>query len=277
MLKHLRRWHFELALFLGLAIFSWAYWYSKPRPVWTSYYTLKDNGARNNSLTILGYSADSQSIYTTCETTEFSKNLPIPQIQRWSTQTGELLEDYPVEMPEEDRFLLKLPRLHFGSSFTLTLCNDSRYFQVRYHQSSQQEHHYMRLYRINGKPLAKGLELNQFFSIDYVTQPPGSECYWALSFERVFHKKELPISLVDLDTGKTIHTYQSYERDKFESYPTFSSGRYLAFVTKSINANAGRGKSLTCKRANRLGKYRFPTARCIAWLPWMNRVWRLAL
>ena len=60
----LRRWHFDLALFLGLAFFSWAYWYSKPRSVWTSYYALKENGARNNTLSILGYSADSQSIYT---------------------------------------------------------------------------------------------------------------------------------------------------------------------------------------------------------------------
>lgn len=34
MLKHLRRWHFDLAIFLGLALFAWAYWYSIPRPSW---------------------------------------------------------------------------------------------------------------------------------------------------------------------------------------------------------------------------------------------------
>ena len=258
MFKRLRRWHFDLALFLGLAIFSWAYWYTKPRPVWTNYYALKDNGARNNSLSILGYSADSQSIYTTCETTEFTKNLPIPQIQRWSTQTGELLEDYPVELPEEDRFLLKLPRQHFGSSFTLTLCNDPQYFQVRYHQSSKQEHHYMRLYRINGKPVAKGLELNQFFSIDYVTQPPGSEHYWALFFERVFQKRELPISLIDLDTGKPIRTYQSAERDKLESYPTFSSGRYLAFVTQSIKNTSRQMEVIDLQTGESIGQISIP-------------------
>src|SRR5579871_2266092 len=102
--KYLRRWHFDLALFFGLAIFSCAYWYSKSRPLWTTFYPT-ENQHTNSTFTLLGYAADSQSIYTTCGSKKLSKNFLIPQIQRWSAQTGELLEDYTVEMPEEDRFL----------------------------------------------------------------------------------------------------------------------------------------------------------------------------
>src|SRR6185295_1857966 len=107
MLKKLRRWHFDLALFLGLTIFSWSYWYSKPRPVWTKGYPT-DNYEVKHSFRFLGYSADSQSVYTTHENNVLRNNWSTPQIQRWSTQTGELLEDYRVELPEEDRFLLQL-------------------------------------------------------------------------------------------------------------------------------------------------------------------------
>ena len=266
MFKRLRRWHFDLALFLGLAIFSWAYWYTKPRPVWTKWYSIESDEAKY-SFNFLGYSADSQSIYTCCESYVLSKTWPIPQIQRWSTKTGELLEDYPVEMPEEDRFQLQLPKSHFGSSFTLTLCNDPCYFQVRYHQSIQKEHHYIRLYRINGKPVAKGLELNPYFSVDYVTQPSHSERYWALSFERNFQRKELPICLVDLDTGKTLHTYQSYERDKLESYPRFSSGRYLAFVTKSTKTTTRQMEVIDLQTSESIGQITIPSGTLYSLAP----------
>ncbi|HQR05256.1 MAG TPA: hypothetical protein PLN21_00455 [Gemmatales bacterium] len=233
MLKRLRRWHFDLALFLGLAIFSWAYWYSKPRPVWTSYYSLKENGSRNNNFTILGYSADSQSIYTSVDTTVVSKNCPIPQIQRWSTRSGELLEDYPVELPEEDRFLLNLPRQRLGLSLTVTLCADPRYFTVRYHQSSKKDHHYVRLYRIDGKPLGQGLEVYQYDRVEYLTDPSGGDRHWITQFELNSRKSGVPISVIDLDTGKPVRAPRVYAEGKQDAFPVVHQGRTLVFRLKA--------------------------------------------
>lgn len=232
MFKRLRRWHFDLAFFLGLAIFSWAYWYSKPRPVWTSHYPLKDNGARNNNFTLLGYSADSQSIYTTCETTETTKNWPIPQIQRWSTRTGELLEDYPVEFPEEDRFLLQLPRQHFGYSVSTSLCTDPRYLLVRYQQSTRKEHNYVRLYRIDGKPVGQGREVHRTDRVEYLTDPTGGDHHWITQFELNSKKTEIPISVIDLDTGKPVRPPRVYARGKLDAFPNVLAGRHLVFKMK---------------------------------------------
>jgi hypothetical protein len=261
MLKKLRRWHFDLALFLGLAIFSWAYWYSKPRPVWTTYYSLKNNGARNNNFTILGYSTDSQSIYTTCETTELTKNWPIPQIQRWSTQTGELLEDYPVELPEADRFLLQLPRMNYGYSLSTTLCDDPRYILVRYEQSSKKDHNYIRLYRLDGKPVGQGLEVPRSNRIEYLTDVTHSDRHWVVSFELNSKKIEVPISVIDLDTGKPVRDPQIYTRDKLDNFPLVSAGRYLYFVLKATDTTPMRMEVVDLQTGESLGNIkttRFP-------------------
>lgn len=58
MFKRVRRWHFDVALFLGLALFSWAYWYSKPRPIWTQ--TVHAEPGTNVELDWIGYSSDGQ-------------------------------------------------------------------------------------------------------------------------------------------------------------------------------------------------------------------------
>ncbi len=34
MFLHLRRWHFDVAIFLGLTLFAWAYWNSVEQPTW---------------------------------------------------------------------------------------------------------------------------------------------------------------------------------------------------------------------------------------------------
>ncbi|MFT3881628.1 MAG: hypothetical protein QM703_18440 [Gemmatales bacterium] len=253
MIKKLRRWHFDLAFFLGLAIFSWAYWYSKPRPVWTSYYTLKDNGARINYLNILGYSADSQSIYTTCETTAISKNWPIPQIQRWSTKTGELLEDYPAEFPEEDRFLLQLPRRHFGGSFTTILCADPRYFMVRYHQSNKKDHNYFRLYRIDGKPVGQGREVDRYDHIEFLTDPTGGDRHWITQFDLSSKKQDNPISVIDLDTGIPVRAPRVFTRASLDTFPVVHDGRHLIFKMKGTDTTPMQYEIIDLQTGESLG------------------------
>ena len=231
MLKHLHRWHFDLALFLGLAIFSWAYWYTKPRPLWTTYYNTESYDVKY-SFKLLGYSADCQSIYTACDSKKLSKVWPVPQIQRWSTLTGELLEDDTLEMPEEDRFQLQLPRPHQLTPYSVTLCDDPSYIMVRYEQSKLKDHHYIRLYRINGKPVGQGLEVPRYYRVEYLTDLSKGDRHWAVSFELNPKNTELPISVIDLNTGKTVRPPQTYARGKLDAFPRIAGGRYLYFVMK---------------------------------------------
>jgi len=266
MLHKLRRWHFDLALFLGLAIFSWAYWYSKPRPVWTSYYTLKDNAARTNHFTLLGYSADSQSIYTTCENYKLSNNWPFPQIQRWSTKTGELLEDFALQMPEEDRFQLQLPVQRFTTPYTITLCNDTRHMLLRYQQSKQKDHHYLRLYRLDGKPVGQGLDVYRFDRVECLTDSTGGDRHWVVRFELNWKKVDMPMSVVDLDTGKPVRDPRTYLRPHLDVFPTVVAGRYLNLNVKPALATSMQMEIVDLMTGETLGNIPLPSGKMHQWV-----------
>ncbi len=281
MLKHLRRWHFDLALFLGLAIFSWAYWYSKPRPVWTKVYPT-DNYEVKHSFRFLGYSADSQSIYTTHESNVLRNNWSTPQIQRWSTQTGEMLEDYPVELPEEDRFLLQLPKpnlflqqpkLIVGSSYTITLSKDPRYFMLRYHQSKQKDHHYLRLYHINGKPIGQGLEVPRYFQVECIPDPSDKDRHWMLSFDLRVKSKELLVTITDFDTGKTVRVIQSPARTDLDTFPTLSGGRYLVIKKKTKEAETKNTELIDIQSGESIGQLNTPAGRANDLVPLNETHW----
>jgi hypothetical protein len=236
MWKPLRRWHFDLAFFVGQAIFSWAYWYTKPQPLWTVQYSDMD-GLSKYSLTAIGFSADSQSIYTTRESHALSKDWAIPQIQRWDARTGELLEDYPIEMPKEDRFQLQLPRQNLGRSYTVTLCTDPSYFLLQYHQSKEQDHHYLRLYRIDGKPIGTGIELDRKINTGYLSHQSVDQSHWGLFVEHKSQNEPIVHSFIDFDTGKTLLTFPPMVKERVVQYQLLPNRHSILFVKSANETN----------------------------------------
>lgn len=238
MLKKLRRWHFDLALFLGLAIFSWAYWYSKPRPVWTTEYKAYDD-ARIKFFIFLGYSQDSQTFYTTWECHETHSDWPIPHVQKWSTHTGELIADYPLTFPEEDHFLLKVPERIFANSYTVTLCADPRYLLVSYNYSRQKDykHKYVRLYHVDGNPVGKGIELKKDVGVEYLNQPEVADRHWLFCGVRNAREQNYSSSLIDLDSGNTLRTFLRESGETLSQIHLLPGGRLLLLMW--IDQNTG--------------------------------------
>ncbi len=272
MLKHLRRWHFDLAFFLGLAIFSWAYWYPKPRPAWTIRYADTETPVRRNS-SLLGFSEDSQFLYTTQESYALTKDCPVPQIQKWDARTGKLLNDYSVELPEEDRFLLQLKRNQPNSSYNIMLCNDPGYFLIQYHQSKEQDHHYLRLYGIDGKPVGQGIELENTAVATYISHRSVSPSHWGVYIERKSNNDPTSYSILDFDTGKTIRVFPLNPDEKLSQIQYSPNHRFLLIVNEVISKQAKLIEVIDLLTGECCGRFSIPAGRDQILIPLDDTHW----
>ncbi len=105
----LRRWHFDLAIFVGLLLFGLSYWYIFPRP--RSVTRVPTDPTINMGAASLGFSTDGPFYYTLKDAFIVGNHLPKPMTQRWNVEKGELLKEYPLQMPAEDVAYMKpMPR-----------------------------------------------------------------------------------------------------------------------------------------------------------------------
>lgn len=100
MLYHFRRWHFDLALFTGLALFAVCYWYIGPYPRWQ--YRIPIDPTITTHVSTLGFSPDDRFYYTLKNDYYTGSRKPQPMIQQWNVSTGDLKAEYPLQLPAGD-------------------------------------------------------------------------------------------------------------------------------------------------------------------------------
>ncbi|MFT3881263.1 MAG: hypothetical protein QM703_16560 [Gemmatales bacterium] len=200
----LRRWHFDLAFFVGLLLFGLSYWFIAPRPKWVS--RIPTDPTVNMSAGSLGYSSDGQFYFTIKDTTIVGNHLPKPMIQRWNVKTGELLEEYPLQMPADDVAYLK-PRPRGEEHFilqTVKLPDQNVIYTVQTINDARRQQVY-RLYDLtSGECITKQTSLILPTHLWYLPKKPQDGHHWGCYVKT--YEPEEPVQFVDLTTGETLHT-----------------------------------------------------------------------
>lgn len=235
LLLHIHRWHFDVALSVGVAIFGITFWVSTPTPKWQGFYSPEELSTPRRPA-ILGYSADSQHLYSNFDNQVISKEWHAPRIQRWDARTGEMIQEYSLQMPIEDQAFLGPPQPENDPCFWLELSRDRQYLLAKHYHSQKPQPQLHRLYRINGTPIGKALHLNDWDQVTYVQeQPPGR--HWGLVYElRQLDRPASPVKLVDFDSGKTMWSIASLSNERlFSGILSLPGGRYFVLPWRSIS------------------------------------------
>ncbi|MBL8821059.1 MAG: hypothetical protein JNJ77_00625 [Planctomycetia bacterium] len=205
MLKHLRRWHFDLAIFAGLALFAWAYWYSIPRPTWqvplidTVRYEMR-------SSQLVGEVAlnDQSSCYVECFDT-VTKEVH-RYIERRSLTAGDLLQKIEIELPVNVKGKHPPYKLA-GSSHSELLI-----FSTLQTPSAEG---YMNCFvsRNDGKPVGPVIEAKTNELLFVLERAKNQQDYWALRSSFTLpgsankSQNPSPSAIINLSTGKVIKEF----------------------------------------------------------------------
>ncbi len=187
----LRRWHFDVAIFVGLGVFVAAYLLAQPRAMWRvplgKLATLE-----------IGFSSDGRTFYTLKDVAVNDGHRPRPMIQGWNVATGVLVSEMPLQVPEEE--LAKIGPLSFESDirFRPYLIPGSDHFQVRIQGDA------LRLFELEtGRHIPLATTTGKWFW--YLMQNPADGHHWGIAAGNSA-VGEAP-RLVDLATGETLHTF----------------------------------------------------------------------
>lgn len=210
MLKKLRLWHFDVAIFAGLALFGWAYWSCVPRPERLGQPVINDS-SRNRQCDLLCLSHDDRVLY--CLAREYNnagKTINVV-IEKWSTTTGEQSESIPLAFSEDEKRAEVGIVIH--SSFNLPVI-ESQWL------SGENKNIWHRRYYsgLDGKCLSEGVDstwlntpANAFLVNRVLPQPAVDGHRWALRwYLNVAHEA----NLMDLETGKKLHTFPAHPTDR---------------------------------------------------------------
>lgn len=200
----LRRWHFDLAFFVGLLLFGLSYWFIAPRPRWVS--RISTDPTVKMSVGSLGFSSDGQFYYTIKDATIVGSHLPKPMIDCWSLKTGELLSEYPLQMPAEDVAYLK-PKPRGEEHFCLHLVKLPGQNVIFSAQTTSSERHQQayRLYDLtSGECISKQTTLILPTHLWYLPKKPQDSQHWGCYVKT--YEPEEPVQFVNLTTGTTLYT-----------------------------------------------------------------------
>lgn len=101
MFKYLRRWHFDIAIFLGLTLFAWAYWNSVARPIWQrSVFDVKT--ASPMQYQFIDWIAKQQTITCLGEYLDLATRQRKQFIDKRNVITGELKERLPLQITYQE-------------------------------------------------------------------------------------------------------------------------------------------------------------------------------
>lgn len=201
---HLRRWHFDLAFFVGLLLFGLSYWFIAPRPRWVS--RIHTDQTVDMSASSLGFSSDTQFFYTIKDANIVGNHLPKPMIGCWNVKTGELLQEYPLQMPAEDVAFLKPrpPGEYYGCLHLAKLPEQNVIYSAQRTNYPRHDQAY-RLYDLtSGECITKQTSLILTTHLWYLPQNPQDGHHRGCYVKT--HEPDEPVQFVDLTTGTTLYT-----------------------------------------------------------------------
>lgn len=223
----LHRWHFDLAIFLGLLLFGLSYWYIFPRP--RSVTRIPTDPTINMSAWSLGFSGDGQFYHTIIDCNIVGNHLPKPMIQRWSVLKGELLTEYPLQVPAEDITYIK-PSPRGGEHLCLETSKlpDQDVIYSRHRTNSSKEENIHRLYDLStGECISKLSSLTLVTDLWYLLKNPLDGHHWGCYVKT--YELDQPIQFVDLTTGITIHTLPA-DKNMRMFYVSLSKDHHYVFI-----------------------------------------------
>ena len=219
----LRRWHVDVAFFLGLTLFVCCYWYHTPAPLWIA--RLSTDAKIKMNVSALGFSADGQSYFTIKDSSVFLTDKPT--IQGWNTLTGELQAEYHLQVPTEEvnQFQPNRGNHFYHGTRTAKVPDVDVFYTVKDSISSPSSlQHYYDLH--TGKRINEGA-LSRFSDFWYLQKNPVDDHHWGCS------RRSATLHIYDLTTCTTIHTFHGDLNRN--AYVTLLSpdGHYLFFVQES--------------------------------------------
>ncbi|HQR42927.1 MAG TPA: hypothetical protein PLX97_09590, partial [Gemmatales bacterium] len=219
MFKRVRRWHFDVALFLGLAVFCWAYWYSKPRPIWTQ--AVHAEPGTEVEIDWLGYSSDGQVFYT--KRLRWKDKWLAPVIEFRSVSTGDVIEQYEVQLTPDEQAIMASAQQREGK-LDVILSNDRQYLQLRFFAERHEILH--RLCTIQGQPAGVGFRLSYLNHTMHLTDLPSGEM--KLGFARDLKTGGKDNFFLDIATGKRLHSIEMPEGRALYNIVAIPGGRFVA-------------------------------------------------
>ncbi|MFO0812515.1 MAG: hypothetical protein U0796_04820 [Gemmatales bacterium] len=222
----LRRWHVDVACFLGLTLFVCCYWYHTPAPRWIA--RIPTDPTINMSASTLGFSTDGQSFFTIKDCTIVGNRLPQPMIQRWNTLTGELQAKYSLQMTAEDIARIKLGRTikKDQSLGTAKVPEFDVMYTVHQIDGFAPLHRYYNL--LTGECINRYNPLLIYSDFWYLEQNPIDGHHWGCYLRS--REPNEPLHIQDLSTCTTIHTIPSEPNRNVQATLLSPDGQYLFIV-----------------------------------------------
>jgi len=223
----LRRWHFDFAIFLGLLLFGLSYWYIFPRP--RSVTRIPTDPTINMSAGNLGFSTDGKFYYTIKDQIIVGNHLPKPLIQCWNVEKGELLEEYPLQMPAEDIAYMKpIPRgaQHFILHAAL-LPDQNVIYTTQTTNEARHEQSYRFYDLASGECISKQSSLFLPTRLWYLLKNPKDGHHWGCYVKT--DEPDEPVQFVDLTAGTTIHTLPA-DKNMRMHYLSLSKDQQYVFI-----------------------------------------------
>lgn len=220
MLKHLRHWHFDIALFLGLAIFTWAYWYSLPMPV------MRIGFKPTDYVSLAGFSTDSQSVLVMHHGTLKDSHSTIPRIERWDIINKRLDSRFELQVPDYDRKLLQAsPKSRRGIGFSaITLPPTECLYCYLVTDPNKPE----RILRLYDSKTGECLTAQHQFKSPYVQLLTNTDLAHPLSLANNLSNDT--VDLIDLSDGTIVHRFQ-YDSKRRTVSATVSTDQKLLLVS----------------------------------------------
>jgi hypothetical protein len=225
MFKILRRWHFDVALILGLVAFGSAVYLSQPQPLW-SLPTSPQAQLNTSNFMFLGFHENDSYLYTCKNIVLDSKQLALPTIQVWETNTGKLLDTYPFQIPEVDQHKIKQYGKHVRIFFWPTGQQNLVYSMIQF--EAEDNNSIFRLYQLQdgtclGDTYVSRRDNDTF---NYLMQNPDDGHHLGVVVKR---KNDGQAIITDLSDGKKLHSF-AIPGDHFYKAMITPSSQFLIFV-----------------------------------------------
>lgn len=227
MFKKLKRWHFDAAIFVGLASFALAYWYSMPRPI--GRWPLRiSSAAPVTPRQMIQVSEDNQFIYLLdASTASFIEAKALGSrvahhIEKRSVSTGALVDRMPLQLPDE------VAQADTAGDGTVSF-NVEEETQLpvisTVRQVSKNERRYWFYHGRDGRCLGPAIVINQEAVHHLVIRQPSKEGHtWVIFFSL---DRSQPSKVYDANNGQLLHEYPTSKDERAMFASLTPGGEYL--------------------------------------------------
>ncbi len=213
----LRRWHFDVAIFVGLGVFVAAYLLAQPRAMWRvglgTVYTRE-----------IGFSPDARTYYMLKDVLAHGDHVPKPMIQAWNVATGVLESELPLQLPAEVAEKVKPQPNHDIDFFYPQLLPGTKHAQIRILDVA------FRVFDLEtGQCIPSAVQAEKWFW--YLMQNPEDQHYWGIAAGNG-ERGESP-RVIDLVTGRVLHAFSSVPGHSLSMCTVSRDKQYLLMVWMS--------------------------------------------